>query len=136
MFDGLSEQLTWVGIDLRKRKRFSRRRRISAASSASARLLKKSRSSGDARLERSGRRCAPDRGCREATGVRKFISTNGKSPAAKAELFLVCGDGRTRTAVQTPHQAAFYMLSLALVFDQGLPSDRLPRAYPLGLGEV
>ena len=44
-----------------------------------------------------------------------------------------CGDGRTRTAVQTPHQAAFYTLSLALVFDLGLPSDRLPEAYPLDL---
>ena len=47
-----------------------------------------------------------------------------------------CGDGRTRTAVQTPHQAAFYTLSLTLVFDQGLPSDRLPRAYPLDLSGV
>ena len=43
------------------------------------------------------------------------------------------GDGRTRTAVQTPHQTAFYTLSLALVFDQGLPPDRLPKAYPLDL---
>ena len=41
-------------------------RRISAASSASARLLKESRSSGDARLERSGRRCAPNRGCQRS----------------------------------------------------------------------
>ena len=46
---------------------------------------------------------------------------------------LNCGDGRTRTAVQTPHQTAFYTLSLALVFDLGLPSDRLPEAYPLDL---
>ena len=44
-----------------------------------------------------------------------------------------CGDGRTRTAVQTPHQTAFYTLSLTLVFDQGLPSDGLPKAYPLNL---
>ena len=48
-------------------------------------------------------------------------------------ISLNCGDGRTRTAVQTPHQAAFYTLSLALVFVQGLPSDRLPKAYPLDL---
>ena len=48
-------------------------------------------------------------------------------------ISLNCGDGRTRTAVQTPHQRAFYTLSLALVFDQGLPSDRLPKAYPLDL---
>ena len=46
---------------------------------------------------------------------------------------LSCGDGRTRTAVQTPHQRAFYTLSLAFVFDQGLPSDRPPKAYPLCL---
>ena len=45
----------------------------------------------------------------------------------------VCGDGRTRTAVQTPHQRAFYTLSLPLVFDQGLPEDRLPETYPLNL---
>ena len=77
--------------------------------------------------------CDPNRGCREATGVRKFISANGKSPAAKAELFLVCGDGRTRTAVQTPHQRAFYTLSLPLVFDERLPGDRLSCAYPLNL---
>ena len=43
------------------------------------------------------------------------------------------GDGRTRTAVQTPHQRAFYTLSPALVFDQRLPPDRLPKAYPLNL---
>ncbi len=46
------------------------------------------------------------------------------------------GDGRTRTAVQTPHRAAFYTLSLTLVFDLGLPSDRLPWAYPLELGGI
>ncbi len=48
-------------------------------------------------------------------------------------LNLNCGDGRTRTAVQTPHQRAFYTLSLPLVFDQGLPEDRLPETYPLNL---
>ena len=45
-----------------------------------------------------------------------------------------CGDGRTRTAVQTPHQAAFYTLSLPLIFDDELPADGLLKAYPLGLG--
>ena len=48
-------------------------------------------------------------------------------------ISVICGDGRTRTAVQTPHQTAFYTLSLALVFVQGLPSDRPPKAYPLNL---
>ena len=50
-----------------------------------------------------------------------------------AEPFFVCGDGRTRTAVQTPHQRAFYTLSLPLVFDVRLPGDRLSCAYPLNL---
>ena len=48
-------------------------------------------------------------------------------------ISLNCGDGRTRTAVQTPHQRAFYTLSPALVFGQGLPPDGLPKAYPLNL---
>jgi len=38
----------------------------------------------------------------------------------------ICGDGRTRTAVQTNHPKAFYTLSLFLFFIQGLPTDRLP----------
>ncbi len=46
------------------------------------------------------------------------------------------GDGRTRTAVQTPHRAAFYTLSPALVFDRRLPSDGLPEAYPLKLNGI
>ena len=49
---------------------------------------------------------------------------------------VVCGDGRTRTAVQTPHQRAFYTLSLPLIFDQGLPEDWLPKTYPLNLSGV
>ena len=48
----------------------------------------------------------------------------------------LCGDGRTRTAVQTPHQAAFYTLSLSLVVGGGLPKDRPPSAYPLNLGQL
>ena len=46
------------------------------------------------------------------------------------------GDGRTRTAVQTPYQVAFYMLSLPLVFVPGMPEGGLTGAYPLGLGGV
>ena len=48
-------------------------------------------------------------------------------------ISLNCGDGRTRTAVQTPHQTAFYTLSLTLVFDLELPPDRPLKAYPLNL---
>ena len=46
------------------------------------------------------------------------------------------GDGRTRTAVQTPHQAAFYMLILPLVFDRDMPEDGLVAAYLLKLNEM
>ena len=33
------------------------------------------------------------------------------------------GDGRTRTAVQKPHRAAFYMLILPLIVGGGQPED-------------
>ena len=46
------------------------------------------------------------------------------------------GDGRTRTAVQTPHQAAFYTFSLSLVVGWQMPEDRPVPAYPLSLGRV
>ena len=71
---------------------------------------------------------------------QKGLSSLTRIPLDFAKINLIitlqnflCGDGRTRTAVQTPHQAAFYTLSLALVFDQGLPSDGPPKAYPLDL---
>ena len=47
-----------------------------------------------------------------------------------------CGDGRSRTAVQTTHQIAFYTLSLPLVFVPDLPDGRPVKTYPLCLGEV
>ena len=70
--------------------------------------------------------------------VAKRLGLGSLSPQTKkgsdaAEPFFVCGDGRTRTAVQTPHQRAFYTLSLPLVFDERLPGDRLSCAYPLNL---
>ena len=43
------------------------------------------------------------------------------------------GDGRTRTAVQTPHPKAFYTLIPSLVVGPGLPEDRRTGPYPLGL---
>ena len=43
-----------------------------------------------------------------------------------------CGDGRSRTAVQTKSQVAFYTLILSLIVGPGLPKDRPPGAYPLG----
>ena len=43
------------------------------------------------------------------------------------------GDGRTRTAVQTTHKAAFYTLILPLVVGERLPEDGLPLTYPLRL---
>ena len=65
-------------------------------------------------------------------GVRLVSTKKETDPFGSASSFR-CGDGRTRTAVQTPHQRAFYTLSLPLVFDQGLPADRLSKAYPLNL---
>ena len=43
------------------------------------------------------------------------------------------GDGRSRTAVQTTHPAAFYTLILPLVVGRGLPEGGLTEAYPLNL---
>ena len=48
--------------------------------------------------------------------------------------FLFCGDGRTRTAVQTTHQPAFYTLILPLIVGDALPGGRPCEAYPLNLG--
>jgi len=45
-----------------------------------------------------------------------------------------CGDGRSRTAVQTTHPAAFYTLILPLVVGRGLPEGGPAAAYPLSLG--
>ena len=42
------------------------------------------------------------------------------------------GDGRSRTAVQTKSQVAFYTLILPLIVGRGLPEDGPPGAYPLG----
>ena len=46
------------------------------------------------------------------------------------------GDGRTRTAVQTSHQVAFYTLILSLIVDPRLPEGGPARAYPLGLDRL
>lgn len=46
------------------------------------------------------------------------------------------GDGRSRTAVQTTRQEAFYTLSRPLVVGHGLPEDGLTEAYPLRLGRI
>ena len=44
---------------------------------------------------------------------------------------LLCGDGRSRTAVQTESQVAFYTLILSLIVGPELPEGRPLRAYPL-----
>ena len=44
------------------------------------------------------------------------------------------GDGRTRTAVQTTYQVAFYMLILPLIVGMRLPEDGPLYPYPLNLG--
>ena len=46
------------------------------------------------------------------------------------------GDGRSRTAVQTTRQEAFYTFSRPLVVGRGLPEDGLTEAYPLRLGRI
>ena len=55
---------------------------------------------------------------------------------AISPLWTFSGDGRSRTAVQTSHQVAFYTFIRPLVVGQGLPEGGLTLAYPLGLGGV
>ena len=55
-----------------------------------------------------------------------------KRPSADADS-LFCGDGRSRTAVQTEPQVAFYTLILSLIVGPELPEGRPLRAYPLNL---
>ena len=68
-----------------------------------------------------------------ATAPRGKELSPQKEPVDSTGSF--CGDGRTRTAVQTPHQAAFYMLILPLVFVRDMPEDGLVAAYLLKLNE-
>ena len=55
---------------------------------------------------------------------------------AVSPLWTFSGDGRSRTAVQTSHQVAFYTFIHPLVVGPGLPEGGLTLAYPLGLGGV
>ena len=64
--------------------------------------------------------------------VPDFVLAISKSLSINA----LCGDGRTRTAVQTPHQAAFYTFILPLIVGCGLPKDGPTATYPLGLGQL
>ena len=72
-----------------------------------------------------------------ASFIRIFVYKNVRKCVCGLSDYLIinlnCGDGRTRTAVQTPHQTAFYTLSLPLVFDVRLPGDGPSYAYPLNL---
>ena len=49
---------------------------------------------------------------------------------------LICGDGGTRTLVQTPHRVAFYTFIRPLFFDRGLPDGGPAEAYRLVLGDT
>lgn len=51
-------------------------------------------------------------------------------------LWTFSGDGRSRTAVQTSHQIAFYTFIHPLIVGSGLPNGGLTGAYPLSLGGV
>lgn len=59
--------------------------------------------------------------------VSKFVSNS----LNLLKFSALCGDGRTRTAVQTLSQTAFYTFILSLVFDRTVPKDRPSAAYPL-----
>jgi len=50
--------------------------------------------------------------------------------------FFFCGDGRTRTAVQTKSQWAFYTLILPLIVGTDQPEGGQIGTYPLSLGAV
>ena len=76
----------------------------------------------------------PGRGrSRQRQGVGRHISEK-KPLTIVSSLF--SGDGRTRTAVQTTHQSAFYTLILPLVVGGSLPEGGRTDAYPLSLGGV
>ena len=64
----------------------------------------------------------------EGLGLRKILEI---SP-----LWTFSGDGRSRTAVQTSHQIAFYTFIHPLIVGSGLPNGGLTGAYPLSLGGV
>ena len=55
---------------------------------------------------------------------------------AISPLWIFSGDGRSRTAVQTSHQIAFYTFIHPLIVGSGLPNGGLTGAYPLSLGGV
>ncbi len=59
-----------------------------------------------------------------------FISPNS------LKISPYCGDGRSRTAVQTPYQIAFYTFIRPLVVGSRMPDGGLTGTYPLGLGGV
>ena len=69
---------------------------------------------------------------KEVFFVCKFVYTKVKS----LKINDGSGDGRSRTAVQTTRQEAFYTLSRPLVVGRGLPEDGLTEAYPLRLGRI
>ena len=64
---------------------------------------------------------------------RRGISTKKVEPDSGSTFF--CGDGQSRTAVQTTSPAAFYTLILPLVVGSGLPEGGPAEAYPLNLGQ-
>jgi hypothetical protein len=69
IFGGAKRKMQMLGfMHMHKHKL---KRRISAASSASAKLSKKVEAAGTPDWSGSGRRCAPERGCHGVTGVRK-----------------------------------------------------------------
>lgn len=71
---------------------------------------------------------------RQPDGCQKAASAALQSVSEIRHDESSSGDGRSRTAVQTTPQRAFYTLIPPLVVDLGLPKDGPAGAYPLNLG--
>ena len=56
-----------------------------------------------------------------------------EKPLPTHSVTVFCGGERTRTAVQTPHQAAFYTLIFPLIVGIGLPESGRPFTLAFGL---
>ena len=65
-----------------------------------------------------------------------FGCKNGCKSCNHLIYTLICGDGRTRTAVQTKYRKAFYMLIPPLIVGPDLPEGRPTGPYPLGLSAL
>lgn len=70
-----------------------------------------------------------EKSTKPAEMVRNLVRKN----ANLLKISVFCGGERTRTAVQTPHQAAFYTLIFPLIVGIGLPESGRPFTLAFGL---